>query len=817
MADDSDLGSYTILYGTDGRDTLYNYDYQLIYYAGGRADKMYNWVDYSQLFGQKGNDYLYSYANYCIVNGGGGIDRITSTGIGSQLVGGGGKDYIHNYGDQADIDGGSGSDFIYNNQLNDGEDIASSVRGNDSVIYGGAGNDTIVNFNNERVIIDGGNDKDAITNTLGIDARITAGAGDDTVTNIDSDGTSIDGGSGNDVIQSQGSDNVVIYGQDGEDFISIISSDGVTVYGGDQNDTITVVGGNDNVLIGGSGYDQLIGGAGNEHMHYYYADNKGNGDHYDGGDGFDTLYLHFDYTDLSFLALQNGSPSIVDYIKSIEATFNAGDAVSFADLGFDLNANNFEALNIDITNQPDNGFLYVSDAEIVEGSNGESQWMQFTVQLSGASDQEVSVDYTTAGLTASGILNSDFLLSHGSILFNPGETIQTVSIEVYGDNAFEGDETISFNLVNSSGADIAKAEAIGTIVDDDVLPEPTGLDVPILNSNLQATKVLYLDFDGAVVTNTGWNKSSGVDTIDAKAYDVDGNTDSFNSTEIQNINEIFYRVSEDFNPFNVNVTTDYSVYEATSTVDRLNAVITDSNDWYSGNVGGVAYVGVAGRLNENYQPAWVFSEGLQGSPKYVADTISHELGHNLGLKHDGKFSTEYYKGHGSGDTGWAPIMGVGFYKELTQWSKGEYNGASNLQDDVAKLAEYFDFRDDDHSNSFDGATELHLGQGLAAEGIIEQQSDEDVFMYSLSDHVSFYINGMEQGTNLDILANLYDESGVLLATSNPLDSLNATLEYQTDHAMTVYLTVEGTGLGDDPLSGGYSDYGSLGYYNITIA
>ena len=30
----------------------------------------------------------------------------------------------------------------------------------------------------------------------------------------------------------------------------------------------------------------------------------------------------------------------------------------------------------------------------------------------------------------------------------------------------------------------------------------------------------------------------------------------------------------------------------------------------------------------------------------------------------------YYKGHG----GWAPIMGVGYYKAVVQWSKGEYLG-----------------------------------------------------------------------------------------------------------------------------------------------
>ncbi len=50
-----------------------------------------------------------------------------------------------------------------------------------------------------------------------------------------------------------------------------------------------------------------------------------------------------------------------------------------------------------------------------------------------------------------------------------------------------------------------------------------------------------------------------------------------------------------------------------------------------------------------------------GNEKYTAEAISHEVGHTLGLSHDGRItpSEGYYAGHGSGDTGWAPIMGVG--------------------------------------------------------------------------------------------------------------------------------------------------------------
>jgi hypothetical protein len=53
--------------------------------------------------------------------------------------------------------------------------------------------------------------------------------------------------------------------------------------------------------------------------------------------------------------------------------------------------------------------------------------------------------------------------------------------------------------------------------------------------------------------------------------------------------------------------------------------------------------------------------------KDIADVISHEVGHNFGLMHDGTASDEYYGGHRA----WAPIMGAGFGHPIVQWSRGE--------------------------------------------------------------------------------------------------------------------------------------------------
>ena len=64
-------------------------------------------------------------------------------------------------------------------------------------------------------------------------------------------------------------------------------------------------------------------------------------------------------------------------------------------------------------------------------------------------------------------------------------------------------------------------------------------------------------------------------------------------------------------------------------------------------------------------------------PQVHRQADRNEVGHNLNLNHDGQLvpgstTIEYYNGSGSGETGWAPIMGVGYYRDLTQWSRGEY-------------------------------------------------------------------------------------------------------------------------------------------------
>ena len=194
----------------------------------------------------------------------------------------------------------------------------------------------------------------------------------------------------------------------------------------------------------------------------------------------------------------------------------------------------------------------------------------------------------------------------------------------------------------------------------------------------------------------------------------------------------------------------------------------------------------------------------------------------MGLYHDGRStpSEGYYRGHGSGETGWAPIMGVGYYKPLAQWSKGEYAGANNQEDDLAKIAAKLDYRTDDHGDGADAdATALAPDADLriAATGVVGSRGDVDAFSFVTGAgdvELSLAVFQVGDGkANLDAQLTLVDASGTVVAAANPSDSLGASIA--TSVAAGEYLLlVEGVGKG--AVSGtGYSDYGSLGQYALT--
>jgi PKD repeat protein len=277
-------------------------------------------------------------------------------------------------------------------------------------------------------------------------------------------------------------------------------------------------------------------------------------------------------------------------------------------------------------------------------------------------------------------------------------------------------------------------------------------------------------------------------------------------------------VAEDYAPFNVDVTTqdpgDAAIFRSSSSdlVYGTRAVISPTN-FTGSSIGSIAYVGAFNGVGSSYKPAFVMTSGLGNSEKNIAEATSHEVGHNLNLSHDGKTNTDgtttgYYSGHGD----WAPIMGVGYYKPVTQWSKGEYPGANQLQDDVAVIQTYgIPVIADDYGNTNASATVLN-GSSISASGVITTRSDVDVFQFSTGDGtVTINVNPAPRGGNLDIQARISDAQGNVIAIINPA-GLPAVIS-ESLSAGVYYLTIDGLGVGD--LTTGYSDYASIGQYSIS--
>ena len=110
--------------------------------------------------------------------------------------------------------------------------------------------------------------------------------------------------------------------------------------------------------------------------------------------------------------------------------------------------------------------LSVADANAHENTDTA---LDFTVSLNRTSTVTVTVDYATSNGTATA--GEDYTSTSGMLTFTPGETAKTVSVPVLDDAHNDGEETLTLTLSNAVGARIRDAEATGTIVNSDPIPQ----------------------------------------------------------------------------------------------------------------------------------------------------------------------------------------------------------------------------------------------------------------------------------------------------------------------------------------------------------
>jgi chitinase len=111
--------------------------------------------------------------------------------------------------------------------------------------------------------------------------------------------------------------------------------------------------------------------------------------------------------------------------------------------------------------------ISISDVTKSEGKKGKTTLFTFTVSLSAAYDQPVTMSYRTANGTAT-TSNNDYIAKTGTLTFAPGETTKTITIEVKGDSKREANETFYLDLSGlSSNALFTRNRGTGTILNDD--------------------------------------------------------------------------------------------------------------------------------------------------------------------------------------------------------------------------------------------------------------------------------------------------------------------------------------------------------------
>ncbi len=319
-------------------------------------------------------------------------------------------------------------------------------------------------------------------------------------------------------------------------------------------------------------------------------------------------------------------------------------------------------------------------------------------------------------------------------------------------------------------------------------------EIVSLQSYPGSPAVLLLDFAG------GYTSSWGGVTYSRAPID--------NAT----IKDIWKRVAEDFMPFNINVTTDINVFQAAPAASRQRCCFGPNPVTGAG----VAYFGSWNWGNDTV--CW--SAYYVG--KAAAEVGSHEVGHTLGLAHQGQNGgNEYYGGHGGGETGWAPLMGVGYYQAVTTWAKGEYVNANQGQDELLTMTTGFNnvaYRADDTGSTLATSRylEIYTDNTVFAEGVIERTADTDAFQFTTTGGaLSLTVNPVAPGDwgNLATKATLADAAGNVIVTSNAQDDVSSTIT-TTLAAGTYNFGVTGAGK-NDPVTNGFSDYASLGYFSIT--
>ena len=148
-------------------------------------------------------------------------------------------------------------------------------------------------------------------------------------------------------------------------------------------------------------------------------------------------------------------------------------------------------------------------------TEGVDEAAEFEVRLDKAAANVVTVDYETENQTA--FAGTDFEATSGTLTFQPGDTVKTVSVPIVDDGVVESDEVFNLRLSNPSGATISLATGVATIVDN------PGVTASI--NDVTVTEGVDATADFVVSLNQAATSRITVQAVTNEDYDATEDTD----------------------------------------------------------------------------------------------------------------------------------------------------------------------------------------------------------------------------------------------------------------------------------------------------
>ncbi|MDD1429939.1 hypothetical protein MEO42_02175 [Dolichospermum sp. ST_sed6] len=215
-------------------------------------------------------------------------------------------------------------------------------------------------------------------------------------------------------------------------------------------------------------------------------------------------------------------------------TLVEGNETFFVNLSNPINANIADTQGIATITNDDFPVINLSaNQSIVEGFTS-PQNLSYTVTLSSASTQTITVQYATANGTATAA--SDYTSTSGTLTFNPGVTSQVINIPILNNSINEANETFTLTLSSPTNANLGTTKTVTTTITDTLTAAVT-TTLPANGENLTLTGTIAINGTGNAgnnviignAANNILNGALGIDTLIGGTgndiYRVDTTTD----------------------------------------------------------------------------------------------------------------------------------------------------------------------------------------------------------------------------------------------------------------------------------------------------